>query len=91
MALLTDPVNAEYDLDIVYIDGVMAFAGWDVDTGPSDYIIALLKRIHAEQGVPGHTWTWAIDNREIVSKGHVRYRLGPVQVDYVWVENPELL
>lgn len=91
MALLTDSVNAGYDIDTVYLDGVLVMAEWDIGNTVSDYISGLMKRLYIELGDPGMSWTWAIDSREKVAPQHVRYTVGNTRVDYVWVKTPKVL
>ena len=91
MALLTDPVTVEGDLDFVCLDGELVYADWDTGrtTSPT-YVTNLLKRLCARYN-EHRTFTWILDHREYVTRAHLRYKVGPCVVDFLWVEDPEVL
>lgn len=92
MALLTDPVTAEGDLDFVCLDGEVVYAAWDTGrtTYSSTYVTKLLKHLCVRYNEP-NAFAWILDHREYVTETHLRYKVGPSVVDFLWVEDPEVL
>lgn len=93
MALLTCPIESDrspYDLDMVSVDGCLVFVSWDKGNAPHQYIVGLIKRLCALQGLSS-TLDQHIYDGVLVGPCCIRYEIGSVMIDYAWTRTPLLL